>query len=94
MMRIDLEDGLAGAFVLFLIFVACAFCYLCWRDYHTPPSTVCIRSHEETSTTWSYMFDGKGNITGMIPMQSTSSVCDEDRPITAAELAAWHREHD
>lgn len=62
-----------------------------------PPTMVCLASHEESYTDMVPVITGI--INGIpqytyIPQDETREVCDNARPITAKELADWHKDND
>jgi hypothetical protein len=78
-------------------FIAVAVCLLFAGCTKEPPTTVCLRSHEESYTDMVPVISGiyKGIPQYMyIPQDETREVCDEARPITASELADWHKQND
>lgn len=69
----------------------------------TPPTTVCTSSHDVHSAYQLPIQVGcaaySSNICTVpiwtyIDEDEVDTVCDSSRPITASELAAWHKEND
>jgi hypothetical protein len=64
------------------------------RQPPVPPTDICTKSHHEAQlTSYVPMYDGKGNVTSMMPIFTDEDVCDESHKITSAELAEWKKFH-
>lgn len=77
--------------------LAAAIAVLLSACNRVPPTTVCVRAHDVEYTDMVPVISGivNGIPTYMyIPEQETTSVCDDERPITMDELAQWHKDND